>query len=104
MSISFSGKQYPKEIILQSVRYYVAHALSYRDIEEINKERGLQVDHATLHRWVMEYAPQLESKFRQKKKQTHSSWRVDETYIKVKGEWFYLYRLYAFQKSRRGCS
>uniref|UniRef100_A6VYF5 Putative transposase n=1 Tax=Marinomonas sp. (strain MWYL1) TaxID=400668 RepID=A6VYF5_MARMS len=64
MVLDFSGKQYPDTLILQAVRYYVSYQLSYRDIEEIFKERGLGMDHATLHRWVLEYVPQLECVFR----------------------------------------
>ena len=75
------------------VRWYLAYSLSYWDVEEQAWERGLNVDHSTIHRWVIEYAPQLEQSFRkQYKKQVGVSWRMDETYIKVKGEWKYLYR------------
>ena len=71
----------------------MAYSLSYRDVEELALERGLNVDHSTIHRWVIEYAPQLEQSFRkQYKKQVGVSWRMNETYIKVKGEWKYLYR------------
>ena len=75
-----------------SVRWYLAYSLSYRDIEELLLERGLYVDHTTVHRWVIEYSLQLEKKFKKKKKPTGSSWRMDETYVKVKGVWMYLYR------------
>ncbi|KGK68152.1 transposase [Vibrio vulnificus] len=78
--------------MLQAVRYYVAYALSFRDIEEIFKERGLGMDHATLQRWVLEYAPQLEKAFRKRKGKVSSSWRMDENYVKIKGVWHYLYR------------
>ena len=75
------------------VRWYLAYSLSYRDVEELALERGLKVDHSTIHRWVIEYAPQLEQSFRSRhKKQVDVSWRMDLTYIKVKGEWKYLYR------------
>jgi len=90
--LSFSGRHYPSFIILQCVRWYVSYALSYRNIEEMMKERGFKIDHATINRWVLEYAPLLEEKSRKYKKQVHSSWRMDETYIKVKGRWRYLYR------------
>ena len=71
----------------------MAYSLSYRDVEELALERGLNVDHSTIHRWVIEYAPQLEQSFcGRHKKQVGLSWRMDETYIKVKGEWKYLYR------------
>ena len=75
------------------VRWYLAYSLSYRDIEELALERGLQVDHSTINRWVIEYAPQLEESFRKRQKRPVGiSWRMDETYIKVKGQWVYLYR------------
>ncbi len=93
MALCFAKKQFPSETILMAVRWYVAYKLSYRDIEELLAERGVLVDHATLHRWVLEYAPQLEEVFRGGKKRAISgSWRMDETYIKVKGQWLYLYR------------
>ena len=76
-----------------AIRWYVAYALSYRNIEELMSERGLSVDHSTINRWVVKYAPQLENNFRKKyKRKTGSSMRMDETYIKIKGQWFYLYR------------
>ena len=75
------------------VRWYVAYALSYRDIEELAMERGLKVDHSTLNRRVIHYSPQLEVAFRKRRKRPVGiSWRMDETYIKVKGQWVYLYR------------
>jgi putative transposase len=75
------------------VRWYVAYALSYRNIKELMSERGASVDHSTLNRWVVQYAPLLEESFRRHhKKPVGSSWRMDETYIKVKGDWNYLYR------------
>ena len=91
--ISFKGKHFPKDVILLIVRWYVSYALSYRDIEEMMLERNIKVDHSTLNRWVVEYSPLLEETFRKNyKNKTGSSWRMDETYIKTKGEWFYLYR------------
>ena len=92
MALSFANKQFPSSTILMAVLWYVAYKLSYRDIEELLAERGVRVDHATIHRWVYEYAPQLESVFRGRKRPVSGSWRMDETYIKVKGEWQYLYR------------
>jgi len=91
--ISFSGRHFPKDIILMAVRWYVAYSLSYRDIEELMAERGVKVDHSTINRWVIHYAPQLEIEFRKKyKAQPNSSWRMDETYLKIKGKDVYLYR------------
>jgi len=90
--ISFSGRHYPPFIILQCVRWYVSYALSYRNIEEMMTERGFEIDHATLNRWVLHFAPLLEQKSRKFKRPVHRSWRMDETYIKIKGKWRYLYR------------
>ena len=74
------------------VRWYLAYALSYRDIEELLLERNLQIDHSTINRWVVEYSPQLSENFKKRRKNLNSSWRMDETYIKVKGKWMYQYR------------
>ena len=74
------------------VRWKLAYALSYRDIEELMSERGVQVDHSTIHRWVVKYAPELEANLRMRKKPVGNSWRMDETYLKVKGRDVYLYR------------
>jgi len=91
--ISFKGRHFTKPIILSVVRWYVAYALSYRNIEEMMQERGIAVDHATINRWVIKYAPLLEKTFRnQHKRPTGMSWRMDETYVKNKGKWGYLYR------------
>tara|TARA_Y100000588_G_scaffold385451_1_gene478868 strand:+ start:2054 stop:2371 length:318 start_codon:yes stop_codon:yes gene_type:complete len=68
------------------------YKLSYREIEEIQLERGVVVDHATINRWVIKFAPLLEHRTRRRKKQVSDSWRMDETYIKVKGKWVYYYR------------
>ncbi len=92
MAINFGGRHFKKEIILQAVRWYVAYSLSYRDIEELMKERGVDVDHVTIHRWVVHYSPQLEKTFQKRKLKTGARLRMDETYIKVKGQWKYLYR------------
>ncbi len=90
--ISFSGRHYPTSIILQAVRWYVSYALSYRNIEEMMKERGFTMDHSTLNRWVLHFSPLLEHKSRKFKRPVSKSWRMDETYIKIKGKWRYLYR------------
>jgi transposase-like protein len=74
------------------IRWYVAYPLSYRHVEELMEERGIELDHATVNRWVVKYSPGLERKFRKYKKAIGKSWRMDETYIKVKGEWVYYYR------------
>jgi putative transposase len=92
MAISFKGAHFPKEIILMGVRWYVAYPLSTRHVEELMEERGVEVDHSTINRWVIKYSPQLEEAFHRRKRSVWISWRMDETYIKVKGEWKYLYR------------
>ncbi len=91
-TISFKGRHFQHDMILQSMRWYLAYALSYRDIEEMMAERGFSVDHSTINRWVLHYSPQLEAAFRRKKKRTGGRWRMDESYIKVKGQWKYYYR------------
>jgi transposase-like protein len=91
-AISFKGRHFQYDMILQSVRWYLEYSLSYRDIEELMHERGFSVDHSTINRWVLHYSPQLEAAFRLKKKRVGNRWRMDETYIKVKGQWKYYYR------------
>ncbi len=91
-TISFKGRHFQHDMILQSVRWYLAYSLSYRDIEELMHERGFSVDHSTLNRWVLHYSPQLDAAFRRKKNRVGKRWRMDETYIKVKGQWKYYYR------------
>jgi transposase-like protein len=88
----FKWRHFQAEIILLCVRWYLRYSLSYRDLEEIMLERGLHVDHTTIYRWVQQYAPELERRCRPHLKTTTDSWRVDETYIKVKKQWVYLYR------------
>ena len=88
----FKWRQYEPAIILLCVRWYLRYSLSYRDLEEMMVERGLHVDHTTIYRWVQRYAPELDKRIRPQLKPTNDSWRVDETYIKVHGDWMYLYR------------
>jgi transposase-like protein len=92
MAISFKGAHFPQDIILMGVRWYVAYPLSYRQVEELLEERGVPVDHATIQRWVVKYSPLLEEALHRRKPSVWVSWRMDETYIKVKGQWYYLYR------------
>jgi putative transposase len=92
MAISFKGAHFPQDIILMGVRWYVAYPLSYRHVEELLEERGVPIDHATIQRWVVKYSPQLEEVFHRRKRSVWISWRMDETYIKIKGAWYYLYR------------
>jgi len=88
----FKWKQFEKEIILLCVRWYLRYSLSYRDLEEMMRERGLKVDHTTIYRWVQQLAPEIDKRTRLFLKPTNDSWKVDETYIKVKGKWKYHYR------------
>jgi transposase-like protein len=90
--MDFKWAKFEKEVILQCVRWYLSYPLSYRNIEEMMLERGVQVAHTSIYRWVIKYTPEIERKFRKHKRPTGSSWRLDETYIKIKGEWKYLYR------------
>jgi putative transposase len=90
--VSFKGAHFPQDIILPCVRWYMAYPLSYRHVEELMAERGVSVDHATINRWVLKYSPQLEEVFHHRKRPVGNSWRMDETYIRVKGKWCYLYR------------
>src|SRR5215468_11653702 len=88
----FKWRQFQPEVILLAVGWYLRFSLSYRDVEELLAERGLLVDHVTVWRWVQRYAPEMERRLRSRLKPTTDSWRVDETYIRVKGQWRYLYR------------
>ncbi len=90
--LNFKGTHFPKCVILQAVFWYLRYSLSYRDVEELMEERGVEIDHATVQRWVVKYTPLLETEIRKRKKAVGSSWGMDETYIKVKGVWHYLYR------------
>ena len=90
--IEFKGSHFEREVILWGVRWYVVYPISYRQLEEMMEERGVEVDHSTLNRWVVKYAPLLDQQFRARKRSVGSSWRLDETYVKVKGSWKYLYR------------
>src|ERR1017187_7205589 len=88
----FKWRQTEPGLILCAVRWYLRYSLSLRDVEELLEERGLDVDHTTVWRWVQDYGPELEQRLRQHLKPTNKSWRVDETYVRVKGRWCYLYR------------
>jgi putative transposase len=88
--VSFKGAHFLKDIILTCVRWYVAYPLSYRQVEELTQERGVSVDHATINRWGLKYSPELEAAFHRRKRLVRISWRMDEPYIKVKGQWCYL--------------
>jgi IS6 family transposase len=88
----FKGRHFEAALILQAVSWYLRYPLSYRDIEELFLERGLEVDHSTLNRWVLAYAPLIERRLRPFRKPHCGSVRIDETYIKIRGQWRYLYR------------
>ena len=90
-STSFNRRHYQAKIILLCV-HFLRYPLSYRDLEEMMLERGLHVDHTTIYRWVQHYAPELEKRCRPHLNATNDSWRVDETYVRVKKVWMYLYR------------
>ncbi len=96
--MDFKGSQFEREIILWGVRWYVAYPISYRQLEEMMQERGVEGDHSSLNRWVLKFTPLLEQAFRIRKLAVGTSWRMalgqplDETYISVKGRWKYLYR------------
>jgi putative transposase len=91
--LEIKGMRFPREIILVCIRWYAAYALSYRNLEEMMQERGVFVDHSTVNRWAIRFLPLLEKIFRkQHQRPVGVSWRMDETYIRVKGEWKYLYR------------
>ncbi len=89
----FKWRHFQGEIILQCVRWYCKYGISYRDLEEMMEERGVDVDHTTIYRWVQHYAPEIEKRLRwYYRPESAYTWHIDETYIKVKGEWKYLYR------------
>lgn len=90
--VDFKWKRYEPEMILLAVRWYLRYSLSYRDLIEMMEERGLSIAHTTIMRWVHRYGSELDKRVRRHLKKTNDSWRVDETYIKVKGKWMYLYR------------
>ncbi|MCS4320808.1 transposase-like protein [Serratia sp. BIGb0234] len=87
---AFKRLHYPVDVIAQCVRWYLAYSLSLRNIEEMMAERGVVVDHSTLHRWVIRLVPLLDKAFRRRKRTVGRRWRMDETYIKIKGQWKYL--------------
>ena len=89
---SFKGRQFTAEVILWAVRWYLMFPISYRDLELMLADRGVNVDHTTIFRWIQAYAPEIEKRIRPHLRPSNGSWRVDETYVKVKGRWMYLYR------------
>src|SRR6202050_5509697 len=88
----FRGRHFRSEVIVLCVRWYLRYPLSYRDLEEMMAERFLSIDHSTIARWVLHYAPILNQRIRREMRRPNRSWRVDETYVRVAGKWTYLYR------------
>src|SRR5712692_5096983 len=88
----FEGRHFDREVIILCVRWYLRFKLSLRDLGEMMAERGLSMAHTTIMRWVRRYAPEFEKRWRRFARAVGQSWRVDETYVKIRGEWGYLYR------------
>src|SRR5919199_1874298 len=88
----FKGRQFTAEVILWAVRWYLMFPISYRDLALMLQERGVAVDHTPIFRWIQAYAAELEKRIRPHLCRSNGSWRTDETYVKVKGRWTYLYR------------
>src|SRR5713101_9292904 len=91
-SSAFAGFRFPPEIIVLAVRWYLRYGLSYRDVEELLGERGIEVDHVTVYRWVQRFTPLLIDAARPCRHAVGDRWFVDETYVKVAGRWRYVYR------------
>src|SRR3546814_5683004 len=89
----FKWRHFQGDVILWAVRWYCRYGISYRDLEEMLSERGIDVDHTTIYRWVQRYAPEMEKRLRWFwRRGFDPSWRLEETYVKVRGKWTYLYR------------
>jgi putative transposase len=90
MAVSFKGAHFPQDIMLRGVRWYLAYPLRSRHVAELMEERGVPVDHAPIQRWVVKYSPQREEALHRRTRPVWVSWRLAETYIQVKGPWYYL--------------
>lgn len=88
----FDGRHFDREVIILCVRWYLRYKLSFRDLVEMMAERGLPIAHTTIMRWVQRYAPEFEKRWNRFATAPGRSWRVDETYVKIRGQWVYLYR------------
>jgi len=88
----FKGRQFDREIIILCVRWYLRFKLSFRDLVEMMAERGISLAHTTIMRWIAHYVPEFEKRRNRFACRVGTSWRVDETYVKIKGKWTYLYR------------
>ena len=88
----FKGRHFDREVVILCVRWYLRFKLSLRDLVEMMAERGLSMAHTTIMRWVQRYAPEFEKRWRRFARAVGRSWRVDETYVKIRGKWCYLYR------------
>lgn len=91
IATAFKRLHYPVDVIAQCVRWYLAYSLSLRNLEEMMAERGISVDHSTLHRWILKITPIFNKLVLRYKKPVQQFWHIDETYIKIKGTWHYLY-------------
>jgi len=96
----FKGRQFTAAVILWAVRWYLMFPISYRDLELMLLDRGVAVDHSTIFRWIQAYAAELEKRIRPHLQLSNGSWRVDETYVRVKGRWTYLYRAWIVEARR----
>ena len=88
----FKGRRFDQEIIILCVRWYTTFKLSFRDLVQMMAERGITLSHTTILRWVQQYVPEFEKRWSRYARPVGDSWRVDETYLKIKGQWVYLYR------------
>jgi transposase-like protein len=89
---TYRGRTYDADIIELCVRWYITYRLSYRDLVEMMAKRGVVVSHTTILRWVVRYVPEFEKRWNRYARRVGTSWRVDETYIAIRGKWHYLYR------------